>query len=305
MTELCHPANRQKLPAFCLRDGRSDYHQVSFARVLSKFCALKFLEDFFAAVFVKNNFAVYLPVPRRRLYLLYMSNSTSLRLLGVSIIFGALMLSSALLSGCSSMPRSKGYDKFSNVTATAHDYVRDTQRKQDNNQYAKADAISEHIGASLSDASCFKIVSSTFQWGLLEPEIVFKGEGQEGAQALIVVPPTLEDKERFPTPAEIAGIQVYRIDEEAPFGPKLVRMLESMLGRTDLCVSFTRAPASETRDTPVIGATALPVAAQRAIASKAAEAAPSKADVAETGKAQESHESKDAEKSSSKPIEHK
>lgn len=204
-----------------------------------------------------------------------------------------------LLSACSSAPRSKGYDKFSNVTATAHDFARDTQRRQDNGQYAKADAISEHIGASLSEAGCFKIVSSTFQWGLLEPEVVFKGEGQDGTQALIVVPPTLEDKERFPTPAEVAGIQVYRIDEEAPFGPKLVRMLESMLGRSDLCVSFTRAPASETRDTPVIGATALPIS-QRALASKQSSPV-SEFKASETGK-EPLKEVKDTKAKEEKPV---
>ena len=201
-----------------------------------------------------------------------MNNKISFRLSRVPVLLSLASVSVglALLAGCSSTPRTKGYDKFSNVTADAHDYARSTQRKQDNGQYAKADAISDHIGASLAETTgCFKIVSSTFQWGLLEPEVVFKGEGQDGTQALIVVPPVLEDKERFPTPAEVAGIQVFRIDEEAPFGPKLVRMLESMLGHTDLCVSFTRAPASEAKDTPVIGATALPIAAQRAIASAA------------------------------------
>jgi hypothetical protein len=191
-----------------------------------------------------------------------MSFSTSVRLVSASVTLASFLL----FSGCSSAPRSKGYDQFSHVTAEAHDYARSSQRKKDNDQFAKADAISEHIGASLADGGCFKILSSTFQWGLLEPEVVFKGEGQDGTQALIVVPPAFEDRERFPTPTEVAGIQVYRIDEDAPFGPKLVRMLESMLGRTDLCVSFTRAPVSEGRDTPVISATALPVS-QRALAS--------------------------------------
>jgi hypothetical protein len=149
---------------------------------------------------------------------------------------------STALSACSSAPYYKGYSSFPDGIRGAHDYARVSQNKTNKGRFAGAIQSVDELEKKLSSSECYRIVSANYQWGLLEPEAVFIGEAvnDSSSKAYIFVPPILDENRVYPTPADEKKYKVYRLDQDLPYGTRLLSLIEDVVGNGDYCVRFAK-----------------------------------------------------------------
>lgn len=187
-------------------------------------------------------------------------------------------------SACSNLPRTKDFDNLSSSMKDMHSYVKNEQKKADNGKYTRTVASVDRVNKKTSASECYRITEGAAQWGLIEPEQIYLGESvtDSSSKAFIFVAPMLENG-HFPTPPDESGYKSFRIDQDTPHSAKLVALLNSLLGRDDLCVKLMRGPLDDETEGEVLAALTMTKAAalaspvQEKVQEKAPEKAPEKA----------------------------
>lgn len=155
-----------------------------------------------------------------------------------------------MFASCGSVPKSKNFASYNDETAFTHDYVRKSQKEAHNGKFAGTLRILNALQKKFSNDNCYRIHSMTAQWGILEPEVIFTGEGVYGTRehVLIYVAPLLADKVDYPALQDDPTIRVYRLDVNAPHATSTIDILKQALHQADMCVQLHRIPDLQDRD---------------------------------------------------------
>lgn len=161
-----------------------------------------------------------------------------------------VLISTFIFASCGSVPKSKNFATYNDETAFTHDYVRRSQKEAHNGKFAGTLRAMNALQRKFSNDNCYRIHSMAAQWGILEPEVVFTGEGVFGTRehVLIYVAPLLADKVDYPALQDDPSIRVYRLDVNAPHANSTLDILKQALHQGEMCVQLHRIPDLQDKD---------------------------------------------------------